>query len=74
MAYPIRPTADPIMMNRYLILSQSENVAIIMLAPNETTQGGTEYSWVLIGEWPNDRMMEGAKYAYPSGQSTGSAA
>jgi len=49
MAYPASVTANGIMTNIYHILSQSENAAIIMLMPNETTQGGTEYNWVLIG-------------------------
>lgn len=66
MAYPTNPTADGIMMNMYRILNQSENVAMAMPKPNEAIQGGTEYSWVPIGLWPNDLIMEGAKYAYPS--------
>jgi len=49
MAYPATVMANGIITNMYRILSQSENVAMIMLMPNETTQGGTEYNWVLIG-------------------------
>lgn len=44
MAYPASVTANGIMTKIYRILSQSENVATIILMPNETTQGGTEYS------------------------------
>lgn len=44
MAYPASVTANGIMTNIYRILSQSENVAMIILMPNETTQGGTEYN------------------------------
>ena len=68
MAYPATVMANGIMTNIYRILNQSENAAMIMLVPNATTQGGTEYSWVLIGLWPNDRIMVGEKYAYASGQ------
>ena len=48
-AYPATATVNGIMMNMYRILNLSESVAMIMLIPNVTTQGGTEYSWVLIG-------------------------
>ena len=38
--------ANGIMMNKYRILNQSENTAMVMLVTNATTQGGTEYNWV----------------------------
>lgn len=58
-------------MKMYLILSRSESAAIIMLMQNENAQGGTEYNWVLIGLWPKDWMIAGAKYAYPSEEDQG---
>ena len=48
-AYPATATVIEIMMNMYRILNLSESIAMIMLMPNAATQGGTEYSWVLIG-------------------------
>jgi hypothetical protein len=39
--YPARAMTSGITMKMYLILNQSENVAMIMLVPNEKAQGGT---------------------------------
>jgi hypothetical protein len=44
MAYPARVMISGIMTKMYLLLSQSESIAMVMLATNERTQGGTEYS------------------------------
>src|SRR5437667_3135403 len=63
MAKPVMDTQMGIRVKRKRCLRRSERVATSIAKTKAQAQGGTEWSWVPIGVYPNCWMMVGAKYA-----------